>query len=147
MPKNENGTPFLSLVEAGSGVLILLHSFVTQLMKNGSQDFFQGRVQRLIFPWGRVNLERTEETNSCIQDTHLNIFNMHLMLVLTLVNTFIVWLRKLVSTSSGTGRRWAAQSRIHSTVSLWPCQWRGEGGTVLSVYMTTGLTLAFSDFF
>lgn len=135
MPRNESRTPppvcessscQSGPVEAGSGVVALLHSSVTQLMKNGSQDCFQGRVQRLVLHWGTVNLERAEETDSCIQNTHRNIFNLHLMLMLTLVNTFIVWLRKLVSTSSGIGRRWAAQSRIHSKVSLWPCQWERE---------------------
>lgn len=48
------------------------------------------------------------------------------MWILTLVNAFIVWLRKLFSTSSGIGRRWAAQSRIQSRVSRWPCQWEGS---------------------
>lgn len=53
-------------------------------------------------------------------------FNTCCLLKLTLVNTLMVWLRKLVSNSLGTGRRWAAQSRMHSKVSRWPYQKEGD---------------------
>lgn len=115
-------------------------SFVAQLVKNGSQDCFQGRVQRLL--WGGVNLERTEDAYSCIQNTHIHIFSTHLVFIFTLVKIFIVWSRKLVSTSWGIGRRWAAQSRMHSKVSLWPCQ-RAE--TILSHYMTHHTMISFKS--
>lgn len=111
-----------SSCQTGSGIFILLRSFVTQLMKNWSQDCFQCRVQRLILLWGRVDLKWKEKNNYFVKNTHLNIFNRHFLCILTLVNIFIVWFRKLVSTSSGIGKRWAAQSRMHNKVSRWPCQ-------------------------
>lgn len=71
MPRKESRAPVCEPssrqrgpVEAGSGVVAPLRVSVAQLMKNGSQDCFQGRVQRLVLHWGGVNLERAQWSDS-----------------------------------------------------------------------------------
>lgn len=86
-------------------------AYKDSFLTDGASIWARGK-QREAHPWIRGTL-----VASVWFDWLIDFF-----FLLTLVNTFIVWLRKVVSTSLGIGKRWAAQSRMHSRVSLCPCQ-------------------------
>lgn len=92
---------------ASSGIIALLHSPVIQLMENRTQDCFKCCVQRLVLYRWRVNLRERKHMKAHEPHHTSYVLMMYLCTVfmLTLVNTFIVWMRKLASTSFGIGKR------------------------------------------
>lgn len=120
--------PCAWVVEAGSGISSLLSSSEEQLVEYRTQDCLKCCVQGLVLDRWSFNLSERKAKGSTPMNTRHACCSCVVWLIdwffflLTLVNTFIVWLRKLVSTSLGIGKRWAAQSRMHSSVSLCPCQ-------------------------
>lgn len=120
--------PCAWVVEAGSGISSLLSSSEEQLVEYRTQDCLKCCVQGLVLDRWSFNLSERKAKGSTPMNTRARLLHLCglidwlIFFLLTLVNTFIVWLRKVVSTSLGIGKRWAAQSRMHSRVSLCPCQ-------------------------